>query len=195
MKKRIKRLIAGISVLAVAAGSVILSAFGLNAGAASSEPTVTSFATKNQLMTVFDLDGSNDTVGLIYFGIMDYTDNRLCWYIAGKDNGISGDNVILLVKDRVSLIDTPYYYSRIPFLDIREDGISKDETNFTSEEQALMNTTRIDSSKDKLLYSLKGTYGGNAIYAGTNNNVKVDLASYPTTEFWLRTEFDSDYAL
>ena len=54
MKKRIKRLIAGISVLAVAAGSVILSAFGLNAGAASSEPTVTSFATKNQLMTVFD---------------------------------------------------------------------------------------------------------------------------------------------
>ena len=58
-----------------------------------------------------------------------------------------------------------------------------------------MNTTRIDSSKDKLLYSLKGTYGGNAIYAGTNSNVKVDLASYPTTEFWLRTEFDSDYAL
>ena len=134
MKKRIKRLIAGISVLAVAAGSVILSAFGLNAGAASSEPTVTSFATKNQLMTVFDLDGNNDTVGLIYFGTMDYTDNtRLCWYIAGKDNGISGDNVILLVKDRVSLIDTSYFYSRIPFLDMREDVISKDDTNYTSE--------------------------------------------------------------
>ena len=108
MKRIVKRLCAVISAFAVAAAAIIFGTSVITVGAASSEPTVTSFATKNQLMTVFDLDGNNDTVGLIYFGIMDYTDNRLCWYIAGKDNGISGDNVILLVKDRVSLIDTPY---------------------------------------------------------------------------------------
>ena len=133
MKKLVKKLGAVISASAVAAAAIIFGTSVITVGAASSEPTVTSFATKNQLMTVFDLDGNNDTVGLIYFGTMDYTDNtRLCWYIAGKDNSISGDNVILLVKDRVSLIDTPYYYSRIPFLDMREDGISKDDTNYTS---------------------------------------------------------------
>ena len=79
MKKLVKKIGAVISAFAVSAAAIIFGTSGITVGAVSSEPTVTSFATKNQLMTVFDLDGSNDTVGLIYFGIMDYTDNRLCW--------------------------------------------------------------------------------------------------------------------
>ena len=196
MKQRIKKLLAGITVLAVAAGAVVFSTFGINAGAASTAPTVTAFATKNQLMTVFDLDGNNDTVGLIYFGNMDYTTNiMMTWYIAGKDNGISGDNVILFAKSYLSPISYSYSISGWNWHDAAESNFYTEDNVFTSTEKSLINTTRIDSSNDRGLYSLKGTCGENTIYAGTNNNVKVHLPSYPGGECWLRTEYDSNYQL
>lgn len=57
-------------------------------------PSVTAFATKDELMTVFDLDGSDDTVGKLVFG-KNSSGNAQEWYIVGKDKGVSGENTII----------------------------------------------------------------------------------------------------
>lgn len=76
-------------------------------------PSVTTFATPDDLMTVFDLDGTDDTVGKIIFGKNERGEAQE-WYIAGKDSGVSGDNITLfavsyLVEDVVfEEYDSPY---------------------------------------------------------------------------------------
>lgn len=59
------------------------------------EPSVTAFAEKSELMSVFDLDGNDDTVGKIVFGKNEAGD-KLEWYLNRKDQGVSGDTVVLV---------------------------------------------------------------------------------------------------
>ena len=95
MKNRLKKRIAYIltTVLTI---SVIphLPENIVKAAGSQGSPGVTSYATKEQLMTVFDLDGVNDTVGKLVFGKNGVGDENE-WYIAGKDSGVAGDNVVL----------------------------------------------------------------------------------------------------
>lgn len=59
-------------------------------------PSVTAFATKDDLMNVFDLDGENDTVGKLVFGKNENSKPQE-WYIAGKDNGVNnGQNNVAI---------------------------------------------------------------------------------------------------
>ena len=70
--------------------------------AAGNTPSVTSFATKEELKTKFDCDGeNNDTVGRLRFGKNAYSEPQI-WYIAGTDSGIKradgtalNDNIVL----------------------------------------------------------------------------------------------------
>lgn len=65
--------------------------------AADGTPGVTTFADKTDLMTVFDLDGQDDTVGRIVFGKNESGEVQE-WYIAGTNTTVSGDNVVLFAS-------------------------------------------------------------------------------------------------
>jgi hypothetical protein len=69
------------------------------------------YVTPDDLMNCFDLDGTDDTVGEIYFGSMttadsdvssDTTTTALKWYIAGKDSVQSTDNVVLFAAQKLA---------------------------------------------------------------------------------------------
>lgn len=75
--------------------------------AAGNTPSVTSFATKDELKTKFDCDGVDDTVGRLRFGKNAYKESQI-WYIAGKDSGITGadgtlldDNIVLFAAEPI----------------------------------------------------------------------------------------------
>ena len=59
-------------------------------------PSVTAYATPEQLMTEFtpDENGKSDTIGKLVFGKNGSGESRQ-WYILGRDNGVSGDNTII----------------------------------------------------------------------------------------------------
>lgn len=79
--------------------------------AAGSTPSVTSFATKDELKTKFSLDGMSDgvedTVGRLRFGKNAYDESQI-WYIAGTDRGIKradgtalDDNIVLFAAEPI----------------------------------------------------------------------------------------------
>ena len=74
-------------------------------------PSVTSFATKDELKTKFSLDGMSDgvedTVGRLRFGKNAYDESQI-WYIAGTDSGIKradgtalDDNIVLFAAEPI----------------------------------------------------------------------------------------------
>ena len=76
--------------------------------AAGSAPSVTSFATKDELQTEFDCDGVGDTVGRLRFGKNTDGESQI-WYIAGTDSGIKrddgtalDDNIVLFAAEPIS---------------------------------------------------------------------------------------------
>ena len=79
--------------------------------AAGGTPSVTSFATKDELKTKFSLDGMSDgvedTVGRLRFGKNAYDESQI-WYIAGTDRGIKradgtalDDNIVLFAAEPI----------------------------------------------------------------------------------------------
>lgn len=79
--------------------------------AAGGAPSVTSFATKDELKTKFSLDGMRDgvedTVGRLRFGKNAYDESQI-WYIAGTDSGIKradgtalDDNIVLFAAEPI----------------------------------------------------------------------------------------------
>lgn len=75
--------------------------------AAGNTPSVTSFATKDELKTKFDCDGVDDTVGRLRFGKNAYSEPQI-WYIAGTDSGVTGadgtlldDNIVLFAAEPI----------------------------------------------------------------------------------------------
>jgi hypothetical protein len=71
--------------------------------AGSSELSVYSFATKDELMTAFGLDGNADTVGKIAFGTNSKGEKQE-WYIAGRDSGVAGDNIAIFAAEPISMV-------------------------------------------------------------------------------------------
>lgn len=183
--KRIGKKILAIilSVTMIVSGSVLVKNFWKKVSAAEYEvmpgakPNVTAFATRTELMSVFDMDGNSDTVGKIKFG-KNSEGNPMEWYILGDDTGVSENDIILFsagpIKTGVrfypsqmgTLIDTtlwtdcvyPYGYE-IPTVyghhygasetrDILQD-IATDVNYFTLSEQALMKIVPITMYDDK----------------------------------------------
>ena len=105
MSKGIAKILSGLLVFGMVAGIVLAVPGGtVHAKAADvSEPGVTVYATKEQLMTAFtpDASGTNTNVGKLLFGI-NASDTAQSWYILGKDKGVQGDNTIIFAASPIA---------------------------------------------------------------------------------------------
>ena len=97
LKHNFKKGMALVLSLVMAAGLVPAMSGGADivqaATGTGTEPSVTAFAAKDQLMTAFtpDANGTATTIGRLVFG-KNSSGNAQEWYILGKDSGVSGDN-------------------------------------------------------------------------------------------------------
>ena len=97
MKKRMAMLLSGVLAYGMVAGMVPGNTLQVQA-AATSAPTLESYATKAQLMdSTFapKMDGTLNNIGKLVFGRNSDKEAQK-WYIVGKDNSISVDNTMIL---------------------------------------------------------------------------------------------------
>lgn len=102
-----KKGMAFVLSLAMVAGLVLAMSGGANtvqaATGSGTEPSVTAYATKDQLMTAFTPDSNGDatTIGKLVFG-KNSSSVAQEWHILGKDEGVSGDNTIIFVASPIA---------------------------------------------------------------------------------------------
>ena len=102
-----KKGMAFVLSLAMVAGLVLAMSVGANtvqaATGSGTEPSVTAYATKDQLMTAFNPDSNGDatTIGKLVFG-KNSSSVAQEWHILGKDEGVSGDNTIIFAASPIA---------------------------------------------------------------------------------------------
>lgn len=102
-----KKGMAFVLSLAMVAGLVLAMSGGANtvqaATGSGTEPSVTAYATKDQLMTAFNPDSNGDatTIGKLVFG-KNSSSVVQEWHILGKDEGVSGDNTIIFAASPIA---------------------------------------------------------------------------------------------
>lgn len=102
-----KKVMAFVLSLAMVAGLVLAMSGGANtvqaATGSGTEPSVTAYATKDQLMTAFNPDSNGDatTIGKLVFG-KNSSSVAQEWHILGKDEGVSGDNTIIFAASPIA---------------------------------------------------------------------------------------------
>ena len=102
-----KKGMAFVLSLAMVAGLVPAMSGGANtvqaATGSGTEPSVTAYATKDQLMTAFTPDSNGDatTIGKLVFG-KNSSSVAQEWHILGKDEGVSGDNTIIFAASPIA---------------------------------------------------------------------------------------------
>ena len=107
LKHSFKKEMALVLSLVMAAGLVPAMSGGADtvqaATGTGTEPSVTAFATKDQLMTAFnpDSNGNATTIGRLVFG-KNSSGNAQEWYILGKDTSVSGDNTIIFAESPIA---------------------------------------------------------------------------------------------
>lgn len=107
LKHNFKKGMALVLSLVMAAGLVPAMSGGADtvqaATGTGTEPSVTAFATKDQLMTAFnpDSNGNATTIGRLVFG-KNSSGNAQEWYILGKDTGVSEDNTIIFAASPIA---------------------------------------------------------------------------------------------
>ena len=109
LKHNFKKGMAFVLTFAMIAGLVPAMSGGANtvqaATGSGTEPSVTAYATKDQLMTAFtpDANGTATTKGKLVFGKNSYG-NPQEWYILGADSGVSGgkDNTIIFAASPIA---------------------------------------------------------------------------------------------
>lgn len=143
-------------------------------------PSVTTYASKEQLMTAFTLGTENAAIGTLEFG-KDAGGNAMTWYILGKDTGVEGDNIAIFAttpialdqmwwtKTNQSLLDDCDYgnydapsslplnhYGTSTIRDVLK-GLATNEDYFSATEQSLMNATKIKTYcyKKGVYYTVK----------------------------------------
>jgi hypothetical protein len=62
------------------------------------EPSSRAFVTKDALMTNFEANGTNTTIGKITFG-KNSDGYPVEWYVLGKDSGIEGENIAIFAAE------------------------------------------------------------------------------------------------
>lgn len=185
----------------------------VQAAEAISEPSVTDYATKKQLMNdTFkpdDKTGVGTNIGKLIFGKnSDGTAQK--WYILGQDGVVS--NNTLIFADRPIAKEVQFYSStenRFEYgstiypndylysdLDKELENIMWNNKCFSDQERALMNDTEISakSGKDsRKLYALDADLAQRSgrIYAGRQSSTRISIATYcsnaDTSKFWLRS--------
>ena len=107
LKHNFKKGMAFVLSLAMAAGLVPAMSGGADTVQAATgtgkEPSVTAFATKDQLMTAFnpDSNGNATTIGRLVFG-KNSSGKPQEWYILGKDKGVLENNTILFATSPIA---------------------------------------------------------------------------------------------
>ena len=102
-----KKGMAFVLSLDMVAGLVLAMSGGANtvqaATGSGTEPSVTAYATKDQLMTAFNPDSNGDatTIGKLVFG-KNSSSVAQEWHILGKDEGVSGDNTIIFAASPIA---------------------------------------------------------------------------------------------
>ena len=155
-----------------------------NAGAGTgTEPSVTAYATKEQLMDgtfAPNADGTAVNIGKIVFGKKSDGTTAQEWYILGKDAGVSGDNTIIFAASPIAtnqVFENDYsnnkdfqssfgVYASNPsevypnhygasVLRVVLQGMAKNTSYFTTAEQDLMNATTVTTkdTKDSATYT------------------------------------------
>ena len=108
LKHNFKKGMAFVLSLAMVAGLVPAMSGGADtvqaATGSGTEPSVTAYATKDQLMTAFtpDANGTATTKGKLVFGKKSDGTTAQEWYILGKDEGVSGDNTIIFAANPIA---------------------------------------------------------------------------------------------
>lgn len=179
----------------------------VQAAEAISEPSVTDYATKEQLMDdTFKPDygtGIGTNIGKLIFGKnSDGTVQK--WYILGKDGSISGDNTIIF-SDRPIEKEVQFYAStenrlkygstiypnNYLYSDLDSKLQSLEGTCFSNQERVLMKDTeiKVKTGKDpniisgssfRRLYALEADpwKRSGRIYAGRQSSTRISIATY-----------------
>lgn len=131
-------------------------------------PSVTTYASKEQLMTAFTPGTKDAAIGTLKFG-KDESRSTMTWYILGQDTGVEGDNIAIFATapimqskmfwknnnnadiDKLKECDygdktvTYVYQTHYGVSDIRDElkGLATNESYFSATEQSLMNATKI----------------------------------------------------
>lgn len=191
LKHNFKKGMAFVLSLAMVAGLVPAMSGGANtvqaATGSGTEPSVTAYATKDQLMTAFtpDANGTATTKGKLVFG-KNSDGNPQEWYILGADSGVSGgkDNTIIFAaspiareqkfnSDRSNKNDANLWsdcvYSEATITEVYANhygasklrdtlqGMATNTSYFTTAEQNLMNATTV-TTKDAKNKDSSGNY-------------------------------------
>ena len=107
LKHNFKKGLALVLSLVMAAGLIPAMSGGADtvqaATGTGTAPSVTAFATKDQLMKAFnpDSNGNATTIGRLVFG-KNSSGNAQEWYILGKDTSVSGDNTIIFAASPIA---------------------------------------------------------------------------------------------
>ena len=191
LKHNFKKGMALVLSLVMAAGLVPAMSGGADtvqaATGTGTDPSVTAFATKDQLMTAFnpDSNGNATTIGRLVFGKIS-SGNAQEWYILGADSGVSGgkDNTIIFAaspiareqkfnSDRSNKNDANLWsdcvYSEATITEVYANhygasklrdtlqGMATNTSYFTTAEQNLMNATTV-TTKDAKNKDSSGNY-------------------------------------
>ena len=215
VKGRIVGLLSGVLTFGMAAGLYpgggTETVLNVQAAEAINEPSVTDYATKEQLMSAFKTDnnGVGQNIGKLIFG--KNSDGKAQeWYILKKDYFATQNTLIFAASpittgvqfhstsaDYPNGIHANYYFNSD--LDKLLANMAGDTQFFSTKEQELLGETEINTKDGKAkrkLYALSGSYttNNNIILAGEYNNIKISIANYcsgsDAGEFWLRSATD-----
>ena len=184
LKHNFKKGMALVLSLVMAAGLVPAMSGGADTVQAATgtgkEPSVTAFATKDQLMTAFnpDSNGNATTIGRLVFG-KNSSGKPQEWYILGKDKGVLENNTILFAtspiarekqfnssknnKNDKKLWSDCYYYGGTSVKEVFANHYGASDLRaalktmatstsyFTAAEQLLMNPTTVTTVDNKNL--------------------------------------------
>ena len=183
LKHNFKKGMAFVLSLAMVAGLVPAMSGGANkvqaASGSGTEPSVSAYATKTQLMdNTFapNADGTAENYGMIVFGKKSDGTTAQEWYILGKDEGVSGDNTIIFAANPIATGQkfnsdisnkndenlwsdcvyseatiTEVYANHYGASELRDtlQGMATNTSYFTSAEQGLMNATTVTTKDTK----------------------------------------------
>ena len=172
-----------VLTFAMIAGLVPAMSGGANkvqaASGSGTEPSVSAYATKTQLMdNTFapNADGTAENYGMIVFGKKSDGTTAQEWYILGKDTGVSGDNTIIVAASTIARWQkfnsdisnkndenlwsdcvyseatiTEVYANHYGASELRDtlQGMATNTSYFTSAEQGLMNATTVTTKDTK----------------------------------------------
>lgn len=214
VKKGIAVLLSSVLTFGMAAGIIPGSTLRAQAANVSiSEPSITFYATKDQLMDgtfAPNADGTANNVGKLVFG-KNSSGEAQKWYILGKDNGVSGDNTAIFAAEPIatdvifnsSTIDKTYiyeneqktvyanHYGASALRDTLQD-IARNTGYFSMKEQSLMQETEvktIDTYNNNVYATSDKLY---ALGGDSSQSVKIWAGSNDDKCLDLKTYFNSE---